>query len=90
MLNQASVADQVFQPAHEDELEKHHRVQRGLPGVAIKRPGFVVEKRPVDQFGQPPVQVMRWDPFGEPKASHFFVEKWLLALHPLFTNHIGH
>ena len=50
MLDQAAVADQVFQPAHGHELEKDHRVERGLARVAVKTPRLVIEKRPVHQF----------------------------------------
>ena len=85
VLDQAAVADQVFQAADEHELEEHHRVQRGLPGVAVEAPRRVVEKRPVHPLGQPPVQIMAWHPLGKPKAGHLFVEKQLLALHLLFT-----
>ena len=86
VLDQAPVADQVFQAADEHELEEHEleehdRVERGLARVAVKRPGLVVEKRPVHQLGEPTVQVMGRDPLGEPKARHLLVEKHLLALH---------
>ena len=81
MLDQAAVADQVFQPAHQHELEKHDRVQRRLARVAVEAPRFRVEKRPVDQLGQPAVQIVGPHPLTEPKADHRFVEKQLLALH---------
>ena len=86
VFDQTAVADQVFQPAHQHELEEDHRVERGLARVAVKAPGFIIEKRPVDQLGQPAIQVMRRDPFGEPKAGHLLVEVLLFALHPFSTN----
>ena len=86
MLDQAAVADQIFQPAHEHELEKHDRVERGLPGVAVECPRLFVKKRPVDQLGQPPVQIVGPHPLAEPKADDLLVEKQLLALHLPFTN----
>ncbi|MDO3415704.1 hypothetical protein Q3A66_11555 [Hymenobacter sp. BT770] len=86
VLDEPAVADQVFQPAHQHELEKDHRVERGLPGVAVQAPGLVVEKGPVHQLGQPPVQIMGRNPLGEPKADHLFIEVLLLALHPCSTN----
>nr|WP_234795214.1 hypothetical protein [Hymenobacter arizonensis] len=90
VLDQAAVADQVIQSAHEHELEEHDRVERGLPGVAVQRTGLVVEKLPVHQLGQLTVQIVGRHPLGEPKAGHLFVEQQLLALHPPFTNHPGH
>jgi hypothetical protein len=81
VLDQAPVADQVFQAAHQHELEEHDRVQRGLPGVAVQAPGLLVEERPVHEFGQPAVEIVGRHPLGEPKAGHLLVEKQLLALH---------
>jgi hypothetical protein len=34
VLDQAPVAHEVFQPAHQHEFEEHHRVQRGLARVS--------------------------------------------------------
>ena len=73
-------------PADEYPLEEDHRVQPRLARVAVEVPGLVVEKRPVDQFDQPAIQVMRGHPFGESKAGHLLVEVLLLALHASSTN----
>ena len=54
--------------------------------MAVEAPRRVVEKRPVDQLGQAPVQIVGPHPPIEPKANDLFVEKQLLALHLLSTN----
>ena len=54
--------------------------------MAVKRPGLIVEECSVDQLGQAPVQFMRRNPFGEPKACHLLIEVLLIALHPYSTN----
>ena len=86
MLDQASGADQVFQPVDQHGLEEHDRVQRGLARVDVQRPRFLVEEGSVDEFGQSAVEVMGRPPLGKPKAGHLFIEKWLLALHLPSTN----
>ena|GEM_PF-4265711 len=85
VLDEPAVADQVFQLAHKQELEKDHRVERGLARVAVKTPGLVVEKGPIQHIGQPPVEVVRRNPFGEPKVGHFLIEVLLFALHLFST-----
>ena len=45
-----------------------------------------IKQQPVHQLREPAVQIMRWDPLGEPKAGHLFVEKQLLALYLPATN----
>ena len=59
VFNEPGVADQVFQPAHHHQLEENDRVERGLPRVAVKGSGLVVEKCPIDHFGQSPVEIVR-------------------------------
>ena len=75
VLHQTPGADQVFQPAHEHQLEEDHRVERGLARGAVEAPRFRVEKALVDPLGQPAVEIMAPHPFTEPKAGHRVVEK---------------
>ena len=86
VLDQAAVADQVLEAAHQHQLEENDRVQGGLARAAVERPGLLVEKRPVHQLGQPAVPVMGGHPLREPKADRLLVEKQLLALHLPSTN----
>ena len=47
VLDQAAVAGDVFQPAHEHELEEDDRVELGLSGVTVYGAGLLTQKLPV-------------------------------------------
>ena len=51
VLHKAPVTNRIFQPANEQELKEHHRVKRGLAGVAVERLRLLVEEVPVQQLG---------------------------------------
>jgi hypothetical protein len=64
----APVADDVLQPAHQ-QLEEHYRIERRLPGVAVKLGGGFVEECQGQQLVQAPVQVVLGYPFREPERG---------------------
>ena len=70
------------------ELEEDDRVERGLPSMAVKDPGRVVDKRLIHQLREPAIMIMRRNPLRESKAGHLLVKKQLLALHLPATNRV--
>jgi hypothetical protein len=81
VLDEAAVADQVFQAADEHQLEEHDRIERGLPRVAVERPSLLLEKVPVQQLRQPAVKITLWHALRQLEAEDNFVEELLMALH---------
>jgi len=64
----------------EQQLAEDYGVERELAGVAIPRLGLRVEKVPVEQFGEPPVEMLLRHALRQAEAQHDFINELLVAL----------
>jgi hypothetical protein len=81
VLDQAPVTDDMLQAAHQHELKEDDGVERGLARVAVKILGLLVEKRSIEELGQPAVEMVAGHALGQAKAQHDAVGELLVALH---------
>ncbi len=81
VFHQFWVGGDVPEVSRDQQLEKHHGVDRGVAGPAIELLRFLVKKTRVERFEEPSVNVFLWDPVHQPEADEEFFGKVLFALH---------
>lgn len=89
MSQQAAVTTDIFQPTHQQELEKDDRVERRLSCMAVKVLCFLVEKAQVEYLIESTVEIMPRYALGEAEAYDNFIGKLLLALHLTSTHNLS-
>ena len=75
----------IFQPPHEQELEKDDGVERRLTRVAVEVLRFLIQEALIEST----VEIMPWHALGEAEAHDNFIGKLLLALHLASTHNPG-